>query len=457
MKRIFRLAAKLSLGAILVSCGKEVTEVSSAPKTQDAAGIIASCASVEQAKSFAREHGAKYRVINAKRKLIEFYQTDEQTLKSFLPQVKTRKNIVYEGQLVQGEFPAVQSYGDYPYYGAHPPEYRTEGASRYFPHLEQIDGAGFVENVQGEGVVIAVVDTGVYYNHPHISPNVAVNVSDRHGSGGNGQDDDQNGFNDDYVGWDFYNGDAYPLDDHGHGTHVAGLAAGTYGGVAPKAKILPVKVLSSSGRGDLGTIAAGILYAVDMGADIINLSLGGPGAGQASGHLQALLGAVVKAEDNGALLIAAAGNGGEDGIGDCNDATPVYPASFEQENILSVASVDKFNQITAYSNFGTASVHVAAPGGDYQYGGLVSLGVPDCFGPCSSNETTYVSMAGTSMAAPVTAGIAALVKSANPSLGHREIKELIMREGIEAPSLVDKVRSSKVVNAALAVRAALEP
>ena len=455
MGRLFKIAA-IALAPLITSCGKGVTEVSSAPKTQDQAGIIASCASVQEAKSFAQSYGARYRVINAKRKLIEFYDTDETTIKAAFPKSRTKKNIVYEYQLVQSGFPSVQSYGDFPFYGAHTPQYRVGHVSRYFPHLAQIDGEGFIQDKQGQGVTIAVVDTGVYYNHPHISPNIKTNNSDKHGSGANNRDDDGNGYKDDYAGWDFYNGDAYPLDDHGHGTHVAGLAAGTYGGVAPKAKILPVKVLGANGRGDLGTIAAGILYAVDMGAHIINLSLGGPAAGQASNDVNRLLSAVIKANSRGALLVAAAGNGGEDGLGDCNDASPVYPASFDQENVLSVASVDRYNHITSYSNFGTASVHVAAPGGDDYSGGLMSLGIPNCYGPCPDSAQQYVAMSGTSMATPVVAGIAALVKSAATKLNYKQIKQIIMRSGIDEPSLVDKVQSGKVVNAAAATREALE-
>lgn len=437
------------------SCGGKLTEITSAPSTQDRAGIIASCATVEQAKSYAQTNNARYRIINAKRKIIEFYDTDLETLKTQLPQVKTRTNTVYEHQLVQSGFPSIQSTSNYEFYGAHSPQYRQGDVSRYFPHLSQVEAQTINSAAQGEGVTIAVIDTGVYYNHPHLSSNIKVNNNDPHGSDGDNQDSDGNGFRDDFVGWDFYNGDAYPIDDHGHGTHVAGLAAGTYGGIAPKAKVLPVKVLGSDGRGDLGTIAAGILYAIDMGADIVNLSLGGPAAGQASSDINQLLGSVVQADNNNVLLVAAAGNGGVDGVGDCNDANPVYPASFEQENVISVASVDRYNSITSYSNFGSESVHVAAPGGDEFFGGLLSLGVPGCYGPCSSEDQTYVSMSGTSMAAPVVSGIAALVKSANRNLTHTQIKEILMGQGIEVADLADKVQSSKVVNAKMAVAEAL--
>lgn len=453
MKRIFkRLSSALALAffILITACGPRSAKVHSAPETQDQAGLIASCATEAQAASFSKTYGARYRVINEKRKLIEFYDTDELTLKTALPQVRTRDNKVYEEKLVQSSGAEVKSFGDYPYYGPHSPQYRTGDMSRYFPHLRQIH-AETLNSSQGEGVVIAIVDTGVYYNHPHISPNIKTNDGDRHGNQANGADDDGNGLADDYAGWDFYNGDAYPIDDHGHGTHVAGLAAGTYAGIAPKAKILPIKVLNSSGRGDLATIAAGVLYAIDMGADIVNLSLGGSASGQVTSDVRKLLNSVSVAEDRGALLVAAAGNGGADGIGDCNDASPVYPASFDNQNVLSVASVDRNNQLTAYSNFGGASVDVAAPGGDQYYGGLLSLGLPDCSGPCSESDQPYATMIGTSMAAPVTAGVAALVKSAKRSLSHTQIKAIIETSGTVQTELKGLIKSASVVDAASAV------
>src|SRR5690606_28971418 len=108
-----------------------------------------------------------------------------------------------------------------PFHGAGIPIYRNGITSYQFPHLGQIDGVTTPNGKAGEGVIIAVIDTGVYYNHQDLSPNILTN------SNGN------------LIGYDFYNGDNYPNDDHGHGTHVAGLAAGTRSGVAPKAKIMP--------------------------------------------------------------------------------------------------------------------------------------------------------------------------------------------------------------------------
>lgn len=445
------MAALLSL----VSCGKGVTEIFGAPKTQDQAGLIASCTTKAQAQTVAQNTGAQFRVINEKRKIIEFYGISPEALRAELPKIKLRQNVVYDKPLVTGdEFGAQNFSQDYPFYGAHSPRYRTESSGRYFEHLMQIDAVSPTGG-QGAGVIIAVVDTGVYYNHPHLSPNIFTNPLDQHGNSANNVDDDNNGYNDDYVGFDFYNNDAYPLDDNGHGTHVAGLAAGTYGGVAPKAKILPIKVLGSDGRGDLGTVAQGILYAIDRGVDIVNLSLGGPASSTASRDLQALLNSVEIAEQNNSLIIAAAGNGGSDGIGDCNDSEPIYPANIQSGAVISVAAVDAFNQITNYSNFGAATVHVAAPGGDIYTGQLNSTAIPNCYGPCNpTNHQFYRDSMGTSMATPIVSGIAALIMSANPNLSHAQVKDIIMNQGIDVGSLTDKVQSGKVVNAALAVQAA---
>jgi subtilisin family serine protease len=428
----------------VVSCGKSAQELLSAPTSDTQAGVIASCTTTAQAKSLSDELGIQYRVINAKRNLIEFVGTNQQVLEQKLPRAKFKKNRIIQTKLISGDFQA-QSVSNYPFYGAHTPQYRSASIARYFPHLEQVEALSDSTHL-GKDIVIAVVDTGVYYNHPHLSPNILTNQNDKHGNDSNNIDDDGNGYKDDYAGWDFYNGDAYPIDDNGHGTHVAGLAASTYMGIAPKAKILPIKVLSADGRGDLGTIAAGILYAIDMGADIVNLSLGGAGSGPITNEIRQLINTVKIAKDNNSLIIAAAGNGGNDGVGDCNDNSPVYPANIQEKNVISVASVDLYNSLTNYSNFGGGTVHVAAPGGDQYTGGLSSAAIPYCYGPCNSGDIPYVSNMGTSMATPVVAGLAAVIKSKNKSLSHSQIKTIIMSSSTRKASLEGLVQSGGVIN-----------
>tara|TARA_Y100000768_G_scaffold368401_1_gene332345 strand:- start:16796 stop:18121 length:1326 start_codon:yes stop_codon:yes gene_type:complete len=432
---------------LLVSCGKGILESNSAPKTNDQLGVIASCTTRSQATAIAKETGTMFRVINEKRGLIEFIGLSESELKDLLPKSKFKANKIYEDILIETseEFSA-KNIPNTQFYGAHSPEYRHSGVGRFFPHLDQIGALSSNQHL-GAGITIAVIDTGVYYNHPHLSPNIKTNESDRHGNQGNYFDDDGNGFTDDYVGWDFYNGDAYPIDDNGHGTHVAGLAASTYMGVAPMAKILPVKVLSSRGSGDLGTITAGILYAIDMDADIINLSLGGPGSSNISSEIAELVNSVKLAKANNALVVSAAGNGGSDGLGDCNDANPIYPANINEDNMLTVASVDAYNELTSYSNFGEESVHIAAPGGDQNTGALNSTAIAYCSGRCTQNDVAYVGMSGTSMATPIVSGLAAVVLAAKPELTPKEVKEIIINNGIAFENLEGVVQSGKVINA----------
>jgi hypothetical protein len=132
----------------------------------------------------------------------------------------------------------------------------------------------WAQGYTGQGVVVAVIDTGVQFNHPDLNSQIYINAGE---IGGNGIDDDRNGYVDDTSGWDFYSGDNYADDGNGHGTHVAGIiaaAANGFGatGVAPGAKIMPIRVLGSDGSGSTNSVAAGIRYAVDNGADIINLA-----------------------------------------------------------------------------------------------------------------------------------------------------------------------------------------
>ena len=143
----------------LTSCGKNILETSSAPKTNDRVGIIASCTTRSQALEIAGETGTQFRVINEKRKLIEFIGLNQDELKKRLPRAKFKANKIYEQKLIQSDFGA-QNVPNTEFYGAHTPVYRNSNSGRSFPHLEQIDALS--NTYQGQGVVIAVIDTGVY-------------------------------------------------------------------------------------------------------------------------------------------------------------------------------------------------------------------------------------------------------------------------------------------------------
>jgi subtilisin family serine protease len=247
--------------------------------------------------------------------------------------------------------------------------------------------------------VVAVVDTGVDYTHPDLNDNIWVNTDE---IAGNNIDDDNNGFVDDVRGWDFVGNDNTPIDVYGHGTHVAGtIAAENNGfgvtGVAYNAKIMPVKVLGDDGSGSYTNVAAGIRYAADNGANIINLSLGG-------GFSSIVEAAVQYATQKGSLVVMAAGNEGA--------AQPGFPASMATQIGLAVGAVDSNKKMADFSNRAgvTPVKYVVAPG--------VSV-------YSTTPNNTYQSFSGTSMATPHVAAVAALILSAKPNLTPTQLASLI--------------------------------
>ncbi len=254
----------------------------------------------------------------------------------------------------------------------------------------------------GQGVTVAVVDTGVDLDHPELNQRLWVNPGE---IAGNGRDDDGNGFIDDVHGWDFVDNDNRPDDGHGHGTHVAGtIAAARNGigttGIAPQATILPVRALGADGSGSATAVAAGIRYAADNGVDIINLSLGGA-------YSSVIDAAIRYAGRAGSLIVAAAGNGGA--------ANPGYPARFSRDLsfVLSVGAHDSDEERAGFSNRVSQSgaVQVDAPG----------VGVTSTI-----SGSRYGTMSGTSMAAPHVAGLAALALSAQPSSSAAQLRSIIV-------------------------------
>jgi subtilisin family serine protease len=230
-----------------------------------------------------------------------------------------------------------------------------------------IDAVPAWDVVTGDSqVTVAVVDSGVARQHPDIDGNVRLNPGES-GSGRetNDIDDDANGFVDDFAGWDFRGHpgageDNDPSDLNGHGTHVAGTigAEGNNGagtaGVAWDVGLMPLRVTNAGGSGSTADIADAFVYASENGADVVNASLGGAGSSQA------MTDAVTNAP--GVLFVAAAGNGGADGVGDDNDVTPSYPCNIPASNMICVASTTKDDVRSGFSNFGDESVDLAAPG-----------------------------------------------------------------------------------------------
>jgi subtilisin family serine protease len=272
--------------------------------------------------------------------------------------------------------------------------------------------------ITGGDVTVAVTDTGIDYRHPDLDGNVWSNPADPP----NGNDDDGNGYVDDVHGIDLANGDSDPMDDSGHGSHVAGII-GAEGnnligvtGVDWKVRLMALKFLDKNGDGNTADAATAIDYAVDEGAKVINASWGGP----AFSHT--LYAAVSRAADHGVLFVAAAGNAGAD-----SDSSPDYPAAFDLPNVISVAATDPEDKLLDFSNYGRKTVDLGAPG-DEIYSTV----------PTKINPSGYATYSGTSMAAPYVSGAAALYWAHSPGSTLDQVRNGILQSVDPLPSLSGK-------------------
>ena len=276
--------------------------------------------------------------------------------------------------------------------------------------------------------IIAVIDTGIDYRHPDLAANMWVNAGE---TAGDGIDNDANGFVDDVHGYDFINGDGNPLDDHGHGTHVAGTigAVGNNGigiaGINWNTRIMALKFLGADGSGSTSDAIRALNYAVQMGAHISNNSYGD------SDFSTAFRDAIAAAGTVGHVFVAAAGNSGTN-----NDASPFYPAAYNPSNLISVAATDHHDQLASFSNYGATTVDLAAPG-------------VNIFSTQPNNS--YSTASGTSMASPHVAGVVGLVKSQHPTWSATQIVDQILSTVDFLPALEQRTVTAGRLNAARAV------
>ena len=277
---------------------------------------------------------------------------------------------------------------------------------------------------------VAVLDSGVDKDHPDLRPNLWKNSGE---TSGNGKDDDHNGFIDDVYGADMLDGKGSGLDENGHGTHVAGIiaAAGNnsagVSGICWKASVMSVKFLDEHGRGGTADAIDAFEYAIHEGAKILNCSFG------TSSKSSALQDAVEHAKKAGALLIVAAGNDGDN-----IESKPAYPAAFTDGNILTVAASTKSDTLASFSNYGSKSVDVAAPG-DH----ILST-LPD---------GKYGDKSGTSMAAPLVAGAAAMLRQSDSKATYSQLRTALREHADKPPALKGKVLYGGRLNVRLALDA----
>src|SRR4051794_10505650 len=277
-------------------------------------------------------------------------------------------------------------------------------------------GAPVAWNAHTSCAKIAVLDSGIQYDHPDLTGNVWHNS---HEKKGNNVDDDHNGYIDDYYGVNIVKGRDSAGDDEGHGTHVSGIIAGHgnneagVSGLCWTGTVVPVKFMDSRGKGSSSDAAAGLDYAVRAGAKVVNGSFG------SSSKSTALEDEVDYAKSKGVLLVFAAGNDGRN-----NDAKPVYPASFTQGNIITVAAVTATGALASFSNYGAKSVDIGAPGDK-----ILSTYL----------DSGYKSLSGTSMAAPIVAAAAAMLRSEHSSLTYSELRSAILSHTRPDTALKGKV------------------
>ncbi len=307
-------------------------------------------------------------------------------------------------------------------------------------NLRDIDGDGKITfydlndtRNQGVGKITDLNHDGRITADDLLAPMVKNKAGQDTGTGGwaNGISEDGDRYVDDLVGWNFVNDTNRPMDDNNHGTHVAGIigASGNNGtgvsGIAWVTQMMAVKFMNASGSGSIGSFIAGLDYAVKKGANISNNSWAG------GNYTSYLYDAIVNARSKGHIFVAAAGNAGVN-----IDQNPTYPASYNVNNVVVVASTNRSDSLSSFSNYGARTVDVAAPGE-----GILST-LP---------KNQYGVMSGTSMATPQVTGTLALIWAQNPTWKYDQVINRLLATVDKRSGLTGKVASGGRINAAAAV------
>ena len=372
-----------------------------------------------------------------------------------------------------------------------------------YPQLHQISAVeAWDRSKKGEGITIAVIGTGVDYNNKYINQNILNSSCEKSGSGEyivtgeceiprNGVDDDENGYVDDTVGWNFTSNNAMPVDSDGHETWAASVAASPVFGVAPRAKILPITILGvgSQKKTNENSMSKAIRYAVDKKVNIISISVHAYLDNKNAREIENLAESIEYAQEKGVIIFSSVDNESIDvclseeeeklselmrklkskeevllALGSENmsadelkknmdklDAMDgkyrflLYPMAFSKDydNIFGVTGASPDGRLSADVMYGTPYVHFMAPV-------LVEALRLEENLPHAVNDTTELTW-GASFATPIMAGVAALVWSTNPDLSIDELRDILMKSNIPQEELKGKVESLGLINACMAV------
>ena len=306
--------------------------------------------------------------------------------------------------------------------------------------------AGWDLQTDASNVIVAVVDTGVRYTHEDLAGNMWVNPGES-GTDASGRDkrtnlvdDDGNGYVDDVHGINVLTRTGNPMDDWGHGTHVAGIVGAvgnnTVGiaGVAWRVKIMAIKFIDAQANYSVSDAVIALDYARRHGAKIVTASWG-----NYSFNSQALRDAIVALRTAGIIVTAAAGNDNSN-----NDVTPLYPASYDYDNIVAVAATNRIDDRAGYSNYGSVTVDIGAPGSPV-------------FSAWAGSDTQYLYAEGTSMAAPHVAGACALLWARFPGSTHQQIIQQVLSSAEPIPSMSGRVKSNGRLDLAAALASGTPP
>lgn len=282
-----------------------------------------------------------------------------------------------------------------------------------------------------EKIVVGVLDTGVDYTHTDLVSNIWFrpdNVPQY-------RDDELGTFNDE-RGFDAADNQSDPMDDNGHGTHCAGIIGAEgdndegVAGINWKVQIMPLKFLGKGGFGTTKDAIESINYAIDRKRNGVNIRVISASWGSTA-YSKALEDTIRAAGEEGILFVAAAGNNGSS-----NDRSPHYPSNYDLPNVISVAALDRSDQLASFSNFGVKTVHIGAPGKD-----ILSTWL----------NGDYREASGTSMATPYVSGVAALILASEPNLSVEKLRERLLKSVDKLDSLNGKIESGGRLNAAKAL------